>query len=468
MLRFIYFIAGILLAYSVSSYAADYAWTNSGGSFSSPSAACLAAATGSYGAGYSVSLSSVTINDLRATCKVSIYRAADNYTFSDTFSSTRSGDSCPASAVYNPSTGVCDPPQSKCSAKKDTVVKSFHWLSSTDEPSSTISIDGCAAAISGVTICKTASPSVYSCTGTATWSGETLEGAAGSGNECTGAECTKDDPQDGTKNDPCIKQDTGAGFTCTSKVEDSKAGETSCGTANGVYVCTAKTIPSKTTVTNQIDQIQSANPDGSYTTKNVTTTTKTTCVADKCTETKYTTTTKGGTTGQGDSIPPTTECTGKDCPSQTGSGGTGGGQPDDGKGDKAGTSQDCKKPPECEGDTFMCAVLKQNALDSCLARAAPTIKEASDRDASIKKQVDEVQASQDKLDSDVTGLLSGFKAAATSGGSGAVCYPDKEFQVYGHTIVMPFTKVCDPLLLLRYAVIAGAYLLAARILTREV
>lgn len=457
-------IAGLLLLFSFAAMADDfYYWDDNGQQFSSPQALCNAGVWRVRP--LTVESVTPTITETTVTCRVDYSDGQGGHGYT-TFGGSRRGSSCPVGTTYNVSTGVCEA-ASKCSANKDKVVKNFHWLSSTDEPSSTISIDGCAAAITGVTICKTASPSVFSCTGTATWSGEELVGTPGAGNECTGEECTKDQPEDGTKNDPCIKQDTGAGFTCTSKVEDSKTGETTCGTANGVFVCTPVVKPVKTTISNQVTQVQSANPDGSYTTKNVTTTTKTTCVADKCTETKYTTTTKGGTTGQGDSIPDSTECTGTDCPSQTSGGGSGGGKADDGKGDKAGTSQDCKKPPECQGDTFMCAVLKQNALDACAARAAPTAKEASDRDASIKKQTDDVQASQDKLDSDVTGLLSGFKAAATSGGSGAVCYPDKEFQVYGHTIVMPFTKICDPLLLLRYAVIAGAYLLAARILTRE-
>jgi hypothetical protein len=382
------------------------------------------------------------------------------------------GDSCPADMDVRPGGGGCvaKPPAGKCSDKKGQFAKSFHWFSATDEPSKTISVDGCAADISGFTVCKTASPSVYSCTGTATWSGEELEASSGSGTTCEGADCHKDDPQSGTKNEPCIKQDTGAGFTCTSTVEDSKVGQTSCGTANGVYVCTASSKPAKTTVTESVKQESSANPDGSMSTKNITTTTKTTCVADKCTTTSYTTTTKGGTTGQGQPVPDSTSCTGDDCPSQTKGGGGGGGSVGSGGKDDDGSAEssgDCAKPPACDGDVFMCALLDQNFKDSCSLKALPTAKEISDKDQAIQKEVNEVQAAQDQMDSDVSGLLSGFKAAATSGGAGGKCYPDKEFTIKGSTIAMPFSKICEPLILLRYALIAGAYLIAARILSRE-
>jgi hypothetical protein len=380
----------------------------------------------------------------------------------------RKGDSCPAGTNLNAQTGLCDTPSNKCTSKKGQSSEKMHWLSATDEPSGQISVDGCAATVKSF-ICLTAAPSTYSCTGKAEFTGEELQPMPiGSASDCTGKDCSKDDPQDGTTNDPCIKQDTGAGYTCTSKVEDSKVGETSCGTANGVYVCTPVTKPVKTTISQSTAQQQTANSDGSLTTKNVTTTTKTTCVADKCTTTSYTTTTKGGTTSTGQSVPESSTCTGKGCPSQTGSGGGGGaGNSKDGEEGSADASSDCSKPPSCDGDTFLCAILDQNFKDSCALRAEPTAKEKSASDQAIQKEVAQVEANQQQLDSDVSGLLSGFKAAAQPGGAGGKCYPDKEFEISGRTVAMPFSKICDPLILLRYAIVAGAYLLAARILTRE-
>ena len=83
------------------------------------------------------------------------------------------------------------PVANKCTAVKDAVIPSFHWLSATDSPPPIISINGCAAAISGFIICKTASPSVFSCTGRATFSGDELPvSLSGAASTCSGSNCS--------------------------------------------------------------------------------------------------------------------------------------------------------------------------------------------------------------------------------------------------------------------------------------
>lgn len=375
------------------------------------------------------------------------------------------GTDCPNNGVYNDVKGQCDAPVSNCEGKKGTVKKS-HWLSSTDEPSAIMSVDGCAAELSSGTICKTASPKVFSCSGTYTYTGEDLApGGGGTGSECTTDACDQDDPQDTSTNEPCIKQDTGAGFTCTAKVEDSKTGSTNCGTANGVVVCTPAVKPVKTTITSQVNQEQSANPDGSLTTKNVTTTTKTTCVADKCTETKYTTTTKGGTTKDGMPAGDSTKCEGKDCPSQTSGGGAGGGNSQTGE---AGASKDCSKPVVCKGDIYQCAVLNQEFISMCSLKELPTSKDLGDLKASADKFAAAQVSNQQELDQSANSVLNTFKSAAsTGGGSTSKCLPDYNFSVAGHSFDMRFSAACETLAGIRYAILAIAYLLAIRRISME-
>lgn len=378
----------------------------------------------------------------------------------------RSG-SCSEGTTYNGATGLCDAPVNKCSGKKGTGDKSFHWLSNTDEPSQLMSVGGCGASLTGATICKTASPSVYSCTGTITYTGDELAASNGSGTECTGAQCTEGEPKDTAKSEPCIKQDTGAGFTCTSTVEDSKTGSTNCGTANGVFVCVPETQPYKITKSTQVTQVQTPNADGSLTTKNVATTTTTTCVAGKCTTSKSTQTTSGGTSSSGMPTPQSTSCEGADCASAVGSGTVGGAG--DSKNGKAEASADCKKPPACDGDVYQCALLNQDYINLCSLQIMPTAADEAKLQADIAKVKAGLATLQTELDQKGSAVLSAFKSAASSGGTGggAKCLPDYNYSLMGHSIEMKFSAACEYLASLRYAILCIAYLLAIRRISQE-
>lgn len=467
----------LLLAclFSLSAFAEDYNFGSSvsGGRHSSASAACTASALYVYPSpNYRGASGSVSGGGSSYSCTASaqyLPKGSDDWSnISRVISIDRRGDGCRAGTTYNDAQGSCDLPATGCAANKGKVIKSFHWLSATDSPSKTISVDGCAADISGFTICKTASPSVYSCTGTATWTGDDLKSSSGSGSECSGDDCHKGDPEDGTTSEPCIKQDNGAGYTCTSKVEDSKVGETNCGTANGVYVCTPSVTPAKTTITNDVSQIQTANEDGSLTTKNVTTTTKTTCIADKCTETKYTTVTKGGQTSEGMPTGTSSSCTGKDCPSQTsGATGSGGGGGNSQTGE-AGASKDCSKPVTCKGDIYQCAILNQDFISMCSLKELPTTKDLTDLKASSDKFAAAQVTNQQELDQSANSVLNTFKTAANGGGgTTSKCLPDYNFSASGHSFDMRFSSACDTLTGIRYAILAIAYLLAIRRISME-
>ncbi|WP_265332455.1 virulence factor TspB C-terminal domain-related protein, partial [Pseudomonas syringae] len=166
----------------------------------------------------------------------------------------------------------------------------------------------------------------------------------------------------------------------------------------------------------------------------------------------------GGGTGTGDAPAPGTE--------NNGGGGAGEGKDDD-KDIEAGSSQDCKKPPACDGDVFSCAILNQSYFDSCRLISLPTEKEKLGRDKEIAIQQDFIQEGQDQLDSQVSGFLSKFMSAGSGGYGGGKCYPDKQISIAGRTVQLPFSQICDPLIILRYGLLAAAYLAAARILSKE-
>lgn len=462
----------IILAFiSFNVFAEDYYWSDGAVTASSADSACRAAFKRNFGASETISSLSVTIAEERyATCNISSYYTTyPDLTYTHTMQVRRYGDKC-AEGEYNGTTGACDKPNNKCSANKDKVVKSFHWLSSTDEPTSTISIDGCAAAISGFTVCKTASPSVFSCTGTATWTGDDLAANTGAGGECSGESCAQGQPEDTSKNEPCIKQETATGFTCTSKVEDSKVGQTNCGTANGVFVCTPEVKPVKITQTQQVTSADTQNPDGSITNKNITKTTKTVCVADKCTDTSYTTTTNSGKSSQGMPTGTSVSCVGGGCEAQTGGGGTvsqigGGGGSKDSKDGKASEQKDCTKPIECEGDIYQCAILKQDFISYCSMNEGPTEKQLDALKSETASFQEKLAQNQTELDSKAASVVSQFKAAAAGGGGGGgKCLPDI---AVGYNITMRFSAACDYLVGIRYAILCICFLISARLISRE-
>lgn len=171
----------------------------------------------------------------------------------------------------------------------------------------------------------------------------------------------------------------------------------------------------------------------------------------------------GGTSGPGGGSGTGTPKPGSD-EDEKGNAGGGGGPKKDETGNEAGYSDVCNKPPVCEGDVFSCAILNQNHHDACQLVALPTKKEEQGRDQVISKQVEVLEKSQSELDSQVSGFMSGFTSAG-GGGFGGTCYPDKQISVAGHSLSLPFSKACDPLIILRYGILAAAYLSAARILS---
>ncbi|MFO3664301.1 virulence factor TspB C-terminal domain-related protein, partial [Pseudomonas amygdali] len=151
--------------------------------------------------------------------------------------------------------------------------------------------------------------------------------------------------------------------------------------------------------------------------------------------------------------------------SGNGSGSGGGGEEDDGG--SASASDDCTVPPKCDGDAYLCSILRQEYLDSCAERALPSDKQKAELKALIEKQQTEIDGNQKSMDDKVTSLVNQFQSASSGGASGGQCFQDKTFSVQGASFTMPFSQACGVLEWFRYAVLAVAYLISLRIVTKE-
>ena len=121
----------------------------------------------------------------------------------------------------------------------------------------------------------------------------------------------------------------------------------------------------------------------------------------------------------------------------------------------------------CTGDAIQCATLREAAQIQCRQKATEDELKASSLFA----------AGQATVSGSLTGLPTyqngstfavGSTLDQTSWIGGGACYSDKSITVQGHTVVLPFSKVCDILLVLRYALMVVAALVSFRILSGSV
>jgi hypothetical protein len=377
--------------YSASSYSATtyYWYFSSAGSSSAHYSSAISACPATISANGGQSTGTISTVDLS---NVATGVCTYEYTVSGQVRSvrqgtvSRGGDSCAVGATYNPAKGTCDAPTNKCLAAKGASTK-FNWKSNSDTPAAIVSMNGCAASISGFAICLTSISGGYNCSGIATVTGDELK-ADGKGNssECEGAACTDPVPQKESSDSPCQAISAGSGFSCTATKEESNPGQTKCGTANGAWVCTDSPKATSTKSTSNINQTSTSNADGSTTTKTTTTTNTTACKGiGNCTTGTTTTVVTGGTNSNGTTKPPASTCSGPECGGgkvQPGSGsgsgdsGTGDG---DGEGDGECEGDDCKEEDKgivtgdmqcestvsCSGDVIQCAVLRQEQTSRC-------------------------------------------------------------------------------------------------------
>lgn len=302
-----------------------------------------------------------------------------------------------------------------------------------------------------------------------------------SGTEClvNPSVCELPEPQNNKEEKPCTPVVDAEGRKSCSVFESQKHDDSdNCGTGpDGAFKCTPA-VPKSNGVHIATEEELKALADGKTqktTTKKQTETTcgqyPSSCVT-KVTETKNVSITNSG--GAVDSN--SGSCKGASCPSDTNPDVNGDGfgdckGPDCGKEEKggsAGTSGDCGVPPPCDGDPFQCAILKQSWQNTCKELEPPTTEQQNIMDQKVADSENKIVELQQELDQKVSTLISDFKAGSTVGSVGSgVCLPDYPIQFLDRQIILPFSQVCPYIAMLAKALLVIAYMVSARIVSRE-
>ena len=238
-------------------------------------------------------------------------------------------------------------PENKCELLKGTDIPAFKWSSNTDDPPSTLSINGCAASVTKAR-CSYVTTGKASCTGTATLTGsEMASDPKGTAESCEGSDCGAGELKTEKQNQECVYVSNSSGTSsCTAITSENNPGNSDCGSVNGEYKCIRN--PKATSTTNKLEstKTEKSNTDGTLTTVKDNTLTTTKCVDSTCnssvTKSNGTTTTdsNGNTVGQSSS------CTGSNCNGKGETNGTGDSNKiGDEKGDEEGEEEGTDTPP---------------------------------------------------------------------------------------------------------------------------
>lgn len=350
----------------------------------------------------------------------------------------------------------------------------------------TFAMDGlkCTVATISTSTCKTNVDGTATCsvigklTGKGSSTGTKLVDAL-----CPNGTCDPQEPEIKTQEQPCTPNGTGGGgSSCTQVKETVEDGQQQCGTVNGAYKCITKP-PYSNGITTNVSSTSQTLPDGSVKVTTVKDSTNTVCTDVKNCTTKTSTTTshtttkpngttttdsscKGSCTSNGGGLDTNTVAGSGNPATGNGNGGNGDGEGGDGT---ASTTDDCAAPPPCDGDPFLCAILKQQHIDTCKLMADATAEQKAAAKAKTDAAYASLDAHQADLDGKANGLLSQFQSATSGGSSTGKCLQDKVISI-GHmgSINLEFSKTCDSLSWVRLLVLAGAYLFAARVVFREV
>lgn len=120
----------------------------------------------------------------------------------------------------------------------------------------------------------------------------------------------------------------------------------------------------------------------------------------------------------------------------------------------------------CQGDAIQCEMLVQQTAMRCAAEAES--KELSD--SSLNALGKAVAAGNDPLGStlpkpgNATNIAVPTSLSTTGWLGGGQCFADKSFTLLGKTVALPFSKACDALVVLRYALMVMASLVSFKIL----
>ncbi|TFH76244.1 virulence factor TspB C-terminal domain-related protein [Pseudomonas kribbensis] len=338
----------------------------------------------------------------------------------------------------------------------------------------TVSTSSCKVGIDGTATCSV----IGKLTGKGSSTGTKLVDAL-----CPNGTCDPQEPEVKTQDQPCVPTGTGGGgSSCTATKETKQDGSQQCGTVNGAYKCITKQ-PYSNGITTNITATSETLSDGSVKVTTVKDSTNkvctdvNTCTTQTSTTTSHTTTKPNGTTTTDSSCKGTCNNNGGGLETNTGAGtgkpttGTGNGGNGDGEGGDgtASTTDDCAAPPPCDGDPFLCAILKQQHIDTCKMMADATAEQKAAAKAKTDAAYADLDAHQAQMDQQVNSLLGQFQASTGGTGSAGKCLPDKQIS-FGHfsAINLEFSKACDSISWVRLVLLAGAYLFAARIVSKEV
>lgn len=324
-----------------------------------------------------------------------------------------------------------------------------------------------------------------SCNVMGTFTGDVNNGGTANAADalCPNGVCPVKEMKTETSEEKCAPAGNGSGgSSCTESKKTSADGKQQCGTVNGGYQCITKK-PSSNGINTSITATSQTLPDGSIKVTTVKDSSLTACTDVKTCTTTTSQTTQHSTTSPSGGTKTDTSCKGT-CTASGGGvetlpnagtgtgGGTGNGNGDgegEGSGGTASTSDTCAAPPPCDGDPFQCAILQQAHIDTCKLMAPADDATKAEWDAKIAQANADADAHQSTMDSQVNTLLSGFQSSTGGGGAGGgKCLPDVPVAVMGHTVTMEFSKTCDSISFIRMALLAMAYLVAARIVFKEV
>lgn len=451
----------------------NYQWTYSGaGMFPSADAACIS----KFGTMGESMQNKFTYSHTRGSITWICY-AHYNESPADVFENfgtvSRIGTQCPAGTEYNSVTGQCKNPN-KCAEYKDETFRGSVDTKPQAYAPSKFSFHGCEAIFTGNTICKVMTSGVGNCNGPAKLTGEPLseqQESAPDSPDCDIENCEALYPPASESEEPCVENTVAGVTTCTSTKKTSKPGIVNYDNSKDPPTRVENPKATSTEIVTNKTTSTVTGSDGTKTTSTVYVYKTTDCKGvNDCKELTGESTETGVIKPDGTVIPPTTSCTGVGC-----TGGVPGSSDGDGEGDgdgdngSASTTGDCAVPPPCEGDLVLCAILGQSHIDTCKLMAGPTAAELGDLAGKTAAEYSALDGHQATLDGQVSTLLSGFESATGGGsGGGGQCLPDVPIDVMGYVVTMEFSRACESLVVLRYAVLAMAYLFAARIVSREV
>lgn len=384
-MRIFYFL--LLSLFLTPAFSADYYWATSPvstGLHASAIDACIATSNLNLGGNIQNGYAELQyVSSVRFQCK---FKKTDGspWTSSQTYLTTRNGDSCPSGTTYNAQTGACDEPQpSPCEWAANDFFDHMHKYGDLGVNGSVTNLTPPPDSICHNS-CVFSNPTALNTRECFRFVSGDPAGAfcmfnyRGTDQECTAGDtpATAKPPTEPTSSDSsdCTNKVTDAegrvSYVCTSTTNYEDPGSMNCGEVDGAVTCYPKTpSPTSTTTTVEQDITETPNPDGSTTTETTTTTNKTNCIGvGSCSTTTSVSNNTSKTNADGSPGGETSTCTGTGCKDSEGNTQDDRKEEEESKPSVSGES--CGVPVVCSGDVIQCAILKQQKEESCLTKEA--------------------------------------------------------------------------------------------------